>query len=269
MGQIPQYAGGPMNRFLDTYKLAMQLLHLSMRGIGLLQSMPEVFEALVQVENRHSPEEKDQYEKDLVVARQEAQLAVEQEKQGFPLLHAHTLVTIWGALEAAIEDVLLGILMNEPHILHGASFPKIKITLGDFENLDKEDRMRLVLSELCRDQGQGRRARGVDYFEVMLQPFGLSDAVDAEIKKNLWTVHNLRNAVVHRSFLADRRLVEACPWLLLKPGDPIIITHEMLHEYASACPAYVSTITKRIDIKYNPTTSRFRAGAETEDNRSA
>ena len=110
--------------------------------------------------------------------------------------------------------------------------------------------MRLVVSEVSRDRGQGRRVQGVDHFEIVLAPFGLSGPVADDLKRSFWTMHNLRNIIVHRSSVADYRLVQACPWLGLKPGDPVIVTGKQLHEFHRALPIYVSILARRLAVRY-------------------
>lgn len=165
-------------------------------------------------------------------------------EKGFPILHVHALVALWGLLEAAIEDALVAFLLNEPDRLRNEPFGKLKITLADFEASEKDDRMRLLLAELERDKSV-RRRHGVDRFEVLLEAFGFSAPVHPLVKKELYALHHIRNVIVHRGSLADRRLVQACPWLSLKIGEPIIVTHKAYARYDSALAYYVLKILER------------------------
>jgi hypothetical protein len=55
-----------------------------------------------------------------------AEFVQNERERGFPLLHAYTLVSVWGALETGIEDMLVGILLNEPEVLASDELAKIK-----------------------------------------------------------------------------------------------------------------------------------------------
>lgn len=111
---LPNYASAPLRRFLVSWESDFCLLHLSMRGISVLSGRPRVFEALIP---GAEVEEQEKLSTDLREARREAELAENELRMGFPLLHAHALVAMWSALEAAIEDMLVGILLNEPDVL--------------------------------------------------------------------------------------------------------------------------------------------------------
>jgi hypothetical protein len=242
--EIPRYAAVPLRRFLDSWRSNFRLLHLSIRGIGVLTTMPGLFESLIPSSD---PEEAARLSADIDEAKKEAELAENEEKAGFPLLHAHALVGIWAALEAAIEDTLVGIMLNEPDVLKKEVFAKIRVPLVDFETKDKEERMRFLIAELGRNLG---RKNGVDAFEVLLQQFDLSGDIDEEVRKLIWQTHHLRNVLVHRASRADRRLVEGCPWLQLKINDPVSISHEMLGRCGRAITDYVLTVTHRLGKRY-------------------
>lgn len=216
-----------------------------MRGIHVLTAMPGIFEAVIDGAN---DEERARLTSDLTEAKSEAELAENERKEGFPLLHAHVLVGMWAALEAAIEDMLVGILLNEPDALKEEAFAKVRIPLAEFETKDKEERMRFLIAELGRNLG---KKNGVDAFETLLQCFHLSGSVDDEDRKMIWQTHHLRNVLVHRASRADRRLVDACPWLQLNVNDPVTISPETLGRCASAIYGYVVTVAHRLGKRYH------------------
>jgi len=218
----------------------------------VLQGIPRLLELLMEAQLAETRLEfAERHEKTKKIARDEAAFAVQQINDGFPQQHASALVTLWAGLEAAIEDMLVGILLNEPDILRRPNFSKTRVTLADFELLEREDRMRFLVSELSQDQGQGGRSRGVDYFEASLAPFDLAGPVDDDVKKLIWTAQNLRNIILHRSSIADRRLIESCPWLPIKAGDAIIVRSDELYGYGRAFAAYVLTIARRLGTRYD------------------
>jgi hypothetical protein len=61
----------------------------------------------------------------------------------------------------------------------------------------------------------------------------------------------MRNVIVHRASLADRRLVEACPWLNLQINDPVTVPHKSLDMAGRAVCACVLTLTHRLGKRYN------------------
>jgi hypothetical protein len=255
---LPGYAAVPLQRFVDSWQGDFRLLHLSMRGIRVLTGMPGIFEVLIP---DSAPEEQAKLTSNLSEAKKEAELAENECKTGFPLLHAHALVGMWAALEAAIEDMLVGILLNEPELLKKEVFAKVRVPLSEFETKDKEERMRFLVSELGRNLG---RRNGVDAFEPLLQHFGLSGDVEDEVRKLVWQTHHVRNVIVHRASRADRRLVEACPWLHLRVNDFVTVSHEMLSRCAPALANYVLAVIHRLAKRYDVDTHELirKAGLE-------
>ena len=99
--------------------------------------------------------------------------------------------------------------------------------------------------------------QGVDGFERVLGCIGLSGEVDQEIKKVLWEMNHVRNVIVHRNSLADRRLIEACPWLDLKIGDKVRVSHKDLGRYQEALGEYLIAIIRRLGVKYDVDKARL------------
>ena len=249
---LPEYASAPLRRFIDSCEDHSRLLHMSMSGIGFLTKRPEALKVLYEPWSGAAPISEAQAkenEQTLQQAVEEAEFAKKECEAGFPLLHAHSLVGTWGALEAAVEDMLVGILVNEPSVLQRDEFAKVKVPLADFEILDKEERMRLVLTEATRNQGIGRR-QGVDVFEHTLMMFDLSGPVEGDVKKSILEMHHLRNVIVHRASYADRRLVQNCPWLGLKTGENVCVSHNDLGRYRSVLLEYVVTLARRLCTRY-------------------
>jgi hypothetical protein len=272
MERLPRYVADPINGFLDYMEENMQLLHMSMRGIGMITMVPNALSVLGErpySENRPDDPEtrKQDFQKALEAAESAARFAEREGKQGFPLLHAHSLVGAWSALESAIEDAIVGMLMNEPDLLWNETLSKIRIPLAEFEALDKEERMRYLLEELERTHGL-RRRQGVDGFEDLLGHVNLSGAVEPDIKKAIWELSNLRNVIVHRGSMADRRLVQGCPWMGLRVGDKVTVTHEALGRYFAALHQYLIVILHRLRAKYGLGPLR-RDGAEEYAGKSA
>jgi hypothetical protein len=246
----PSYAIGPLKAFHAYIAESDRLLHLSMRGISSLRGMPGLIEALADFrsEDADNPVNDERYEP-LELAKADALFAEKEYAAGFPLLHAHTLVGVRGALEAAIEDTVVSLLVNEPELLQSGALAKVRIPLAEFETLEKDERMRLLVTELERGQGLSRK-QGADSFEALLELVGLSGSLDPEVKKLLWQMHHVRNVIVHRGSVADRRLVMSCPWMGLKVGDKVVVTHESLRRYEEALCSYTVMLVKRLGARY-------------------
>ena len=239
---------------------------MSMRGVQMLTHVPHTLEVLQSVKDPlDSPEEEEQrrqeYSERLEHAKEDAEFANKELTTGFPLLHAHTLVGLWGALEAAVQDCVLGMLLNEPDLLRAERFAKCRIPLAEFELLDKEERIRLLIEEVSR---QAQPTRGAGAFEAILGLVDLGGSIDQQTKKTLWEMYHIRNVIVHRASLADRRLMESCPWLNLKVNNSVTISHDAHRRYYDAAGEYLMTVIRRLGVRYNVDIDKKIAAAAVE-----
>ena len=111
--------------------------------------------------------------------------------------------------------------------------------------MDTEERCFYVVDLLERELEPQRR-RGVARFESLLQPFGISGQVPADVEKGLFELYHIRNVLVHRRGIADRKLVQACPSLGLSVGDQVVVTPDVYARYNGCVAKYVLELVVRI-----------------------
>jgi hypothetical protein len=102
---------------------------------------------------------------------------------------------------------------------------RIRVPVGEYERLDGEDRVRYLLGMIERVLGAGLKP-GIGRFECLLKPLGIAPADDDEIRRDLYELAAIRNAIVHRAKLADSRLLSLCPWLPYKDGDALNVSRD-------------------------------------------
>lgn len=249
-GKAPKWATAPFRRALDFTRELDRLLHMSMQGISMLRGVPQAMEVLAEVD-QEGPEARNPSA--LQDARLQAEFAQAEIHRGFPLLHAHAVISLYGAIEVLIEDVVVAWLLNDPKSLDLRPVKKVRISVVDFDRTNREERMRLVSRELFRvgnSDGEIGEAQGIDKLERVLDIFGLSGPVDRSIKTAMFELHHVRNVLVHRGARADRRLIEACPWLNLSVDDPLVVTHSMYQVYADAMMRYVVLLIRRVGAQF-------------------
>jgi len=255
--RVPEYALAPLKALLRYVHTTLQFLEVSVQGIKTLIAMPDLTETIASSFRQHFPArwEEKTHQENLRKAKESAAFAEKESQAGFPFLHESALVGLWGATEAMVEDLVVALLLNEPELLQREQFAKIKISLGDYESLDKEERVRYLVSELQRNLRTAQR-QGVNAFEPLLDCVNLSGAVPEPGRKSLWELYHLRNVIVHRRSLADRKLVNACPTLSLKVGERVKITPEQVTTYATMISGYgldlVYRLTQRYGVKMTP-----------------
>lgn len=246
--EVPDYALDPLANCFDSVFTLSRLLHISMEGLRAVSDQPALLEKLIARRKRVGQKIPDKLNNAFKNAGERAEFAKTESDRGFPLLHAFTIVAFWGALESAVEDTLVGIMCNEPAVLEAPAFLKVRIPLSKYEQLNKEERMRFLLSEVQRDASG--MAQGVNTFENILEIFGLSGPVNPEVKDALWNLNNLRNIIVHRDSRADRRFVENCPSLNFKLGERILIDHALYASVTDHIFSYIQVLLGRVGDRY-------------------
>jgi hypothetical protein len=55
----------------------------------------------------------------------------------------------------------------------------------------------------------------------------------------------VRNIIVHKGGRADARFLRRCPWLRISSGDRLLVTEQMLHNYAHVVSYYLIEVIWR------------------------
>jgi hypothetical protein len=134
---------------------------------------------------------------------------------------------------------------------------KLRIRLGEYERLDEEFRCFFIVDRI-EQEVSAPLSSGVARFETLLTPFGLGGRVDESLKRDLFELSQVRNALVHRYGVADSRLVEACPWLKLKAGESIHLGSEHLRRYFEAVMKYNTELILRVGEYFGVDMSEYR-----------
>ena len=249
----PKWATAPFRQFVAHSERLRHLLHLSMAGISVLRGMPRIVGVLAKAE----PGDADDTVKQLENARRGAELAQREVDEGFPLLMAQTVIALWSALEATIRLFLVRWLQHNKEAFDVDAIQKLRVKIGDYEQLKGEDRFFYILDRLEQESSAPLKC-GVTRFELLLEPFGLAGGVDEADRRSLFELHQIRNSIVHRSGIADRRLTEACPWLNLTPGDAVTIDRVMVDRFFGAAMSYTVNIVVRLGERHGVDMNEFK-----------
>jgi hypothetical protein len=240
---VPIWATEPLEAFVEDQKRLEQVMHLAMRGISVICAMPQALAALAKAQpERYDGDEAERRKRE---TDNLARLAQQEVESGHPLLHAQSAVWLWGALELLIRDLLVRWLQNQPDALQRDPLRRLRVRLGEYESLAREDRPSYLLDLLEQEVAAGLKP-GVGRFETLLDIFGLAGAVPDFVRRHLFELSQVRNVLVHRRGIADRRLVEQCPWLQLQIGDCVVVRNEQMGRYITAAFAYAMTILQRL-----------------------
>ena len=177
----------------------------------------------------------------VAVARQEIE-------QDFPLLHAHSIVGMWGAFEAWIEDmaeewiVITHDTLNWDRVASKIGRDALPIPLVAALNPDKRTvarQLRIALQEA------NRGASGLAVAQGVLKPLGLGVAVPAGVRENIHDLEQVRHVYAHTAGIADTDFVTRCPNLGLSVGDRVRVGHDQFHAFAGALHKYVYAVARK------------------------
>jgi hypothetical protein len=241
--RLPPWATDLFQAFSAHVKDLARVLDLSMRGISLLRGQRQFLNLAIAVDGREATAA------EIAHAEEESALAQSEVDNGFPLLHEQATVALWGSLETLVRSFVASWLENRSEAWQADAVRRLKVRLGDFQSLQPADRCLWVTDLLDQEIG-GPLRTGVGRFEALLAPFSLSGPVEAEAQRMLFELSQVRNAVVHRRGIADRRLVDACPWLGLAVGDRLRVTHKMWNGYCTASFVYGLELCQRARAAY-------------------
>lgn len=160
--------------------------------------------------------------------------------EGFPLLHATQLIGVWGALESFIGDVFKASLRYRPELLAGKDFEKVSLPVGLIAK--GTDELYSTIYQRVLPPGSGQ----IGKLEGVLNMVGLGGPIDAGLKKNLHSAHQIRNLWAHNAGEVDAHFIEQCPHLDYEIGDIVEISVRRYEELNQAIINYVSLILDRI-----------------------
>ena len=242
---MPHWSSAVFHGFHDQIQEIDRVLHLCMDGLQQLAHGVPLAEALAELDKIDKPDlDPEAQKRRLESVRRRAEFASKEIERGFPILHAHAVVATWGALEAFIEDLVLAWLQNEPKLLSSDSFSGVRIPLAEYQLLDDEERLRVLLREFSR-QSKADLKGGLSGFEILLESVGMAGGVEDETRTTLFEMYHVRNVLVHRAGVVDRRLAKACSWLNLAVGSKLFISHDKYLAYVGAIGAYMVELVKR------------------------
>ena len=171
-------------------------------------------------------------------------------KGDHPLLHGHSLVAIWSAMETMISDVIEAWLMWWPAArTHVATV----VPVSRFHSLPPEDwviAVRQVLDRRYQQVNQSPRSpRRLDHYEWLLDALALpADSQDRDVRMsdNLWEMQQIRNVFAHKRGVADSRLVQNTPGLPFRVGDQIRIDRNAWSDLLVTTVLNADMITRRM-----------------------
>ncbi len=240
---------GELELFVGVCENALNLAARSVEAIDLRRRIAEVLN------------EKQDYESEseLDAAKQHAikvsEFAENQRKDGLPYLYSLCAVRLWALTEAMVDELVVHSLQTPSDFFDHSILSKLKGPLIEFRSASPDEQAEF-LAETLKQLVDAPLKLGAGRFEALLAPVGLGGDVQEGVRRVLFELSQIRNVIVHKSGKADRRIIEACPWLKFKKGDTVHVTFDMFERYRLATYWYIVAIRGRVDCRYgikNPT----------------
>ena len=246
MARVPEALLAPWLRGNDRFHQLLDVLELCTHGIGRLPHFVEAAkkwdEAKANLGVKVDTSDIERLESMAAKAEKESSL-------GFPTLHAHVAVSLWSIAETTVEDFIVDWVKFDPKFLDKETIPRVKISIGEFMMLDEDERVRYMLEEIQKHLGCAS-ARGIEQFERLLNLCGLGGAIEDWIRKDMLELSQMRNVIVHRGSVVDRKLLRSCPWIALKPGEVITLDAATCNRYIRAFDGYMGNRMMRLVEKF-------------------
>lgn len=182
-----------------------------------------------------------------------AGLAETERARGFPMLCSHSLIGLWSALEAFVDDFCACIIEGYPECMNAAPITNVRVPVVSIWNVEGHERALAVVRAL-KQQKQPPSTSGLAGFEwllAQLQPTGRSESalngdINGAVKETLMEAHQVRNLLVHRKGIIDVTFKRNRPKSPLHVGDRVLVSFDDLFRVFAASRIYSITVTNRL-----------------------
>ena len=234
-----------ITRFKEHLEQTDRLIRLTVDGARQLESIPRILDTLRPAQPGY--ELPDPSGGAYTEAKKFATFAREEIALDFPLLHAHSLMGTWGALEAMIDDLSTDWLAIDPSALEQPVFTRIKVVIGDYTKLRPSEQRRHLVSELKRECKSDLKM-GLGQFEYLLNAIGLGGSVDKRVRNVLFEAQQIRHLIAHRGGRADARFLESCPGLGYAEGQQVRLSASQYAKISLCMAIYTMTLINRCRV---------------------
>ncbi len=146
----------------------------------------------------------------------------------FDPINRHGIIGLWVAVEVAVEDTVVLILIKEPSAIDLISGTGIKLPKNLSNPLSESDARRVY----SRLETYSRKNRSVaEGYCHLMSVLGISVNLPNEAFKTIAELNYVRNCLLHRAGVADERSNIEAPTLGLNVGDKIKISSTQYSHY--------------------------------------
>lgn len=177
-------------------------------------------------------------------------------------LHGLAYIRLCTALEVLVDAVLVAVLSDTDRWDQLPMVSGLKVGKVDVVSLlrsSADQRVRFIAEEIKKGIGAPLKS-GIGRFECVLDAVGMSGSVPSKVRDSILQLVEVRNAVVHRGGIADRRLVDKVPGLGFKEGDTIQISRVEFAIASTASIWYILELRRRANAMFPGAKNPHEAG---------
>jgi hypothetical protein len=185
--------------------------------------------------------------------------ARDQHAIGYPYLYGLATVRLWGVLEACVDALVVDALRTPDVCPRGELLMSLKGPLIEYIRMSADEQVEYLAQQLAQTVNAGRQL-GLGQFEALLDPIGLSGAVEPIVRRVLLEAQQVRHVFVHRDGYVDAKLRATCPWIGVPAGSPLHLRSDHFYSYLQAATWYV--IELQLRARKNAPEPRPKRGRE-------
>lgn len=165
--------------------------------------------------------------------------------------YSEAIVTIYSIVEAAVSNVARLIFPLVPEVAEHDKFKKASIPFAKIIGMDTENIYEYFYELYEREVTQGGKY-GYNRFDAILKPLNIETS--GKLKNNqandIFELAQVRNVVVHKLGIADKKFIEIFPNFGIQSGSRIVIKQEQFKKYYMACRDFVLAIVTSVEERF-------------------
>jgi hypothetical protein len=243
--------GDPYGVWFQYFQSSTDLTVTSRDSLRMVRRFPDLWANLLNTVNSAAPSEhrrdlrnelRDEMQSRAVKAAAEIDL-------GFPRLHAHSLMGLWGALTTFVDDAAAAVLLQNPTLVEAEHIRTVASRMGlqptrASPQAEYRDLLRHAFNgKAYRRWIEDNNLQGEDVFEKKLRLVNLNGVTPFAVARDLRIARRVRNIWAHRGGMVDDDLSSLLPqWL---PGERAYIDPGLSNRLDQAMFVYAQVILAR------------------------
>lgn len=216
---------------LVTYVLdERRLANITERGLYMIGQMDWLLRL---AEEKVRPEDAKSREaiKGLIeIANSDAPFATDEYEAGCPKTYAHHMGALWGAIESALEQLLVNHLLFVPSAAGLVAVSPRGLTRSKIKTGDEDEARATVRRWGSTLQPPTALAGPLE----MLERFSFRVEAPADVVRQVNELAELRNVILHRAGVVDARFVKKCPGAPWAQGETVRLNETATRGYFDA-----------------------------------